>query len=208
MYRLILVLFLYIATVMISSCEKEMFNTTSIDQEISVVDMEPAYSHEEVASIVAGFSMVQKDGKPHTFLQKIGRWFKRRAGTNLFNNCSGSNPCGPCPGICLRFNSMDFGVIDEDYVSSEDYDLGYRALKISLIENADTNEEKIMFVFKNYVQDFIIDDFFYIEENLQFNSELAEIFEKKYITIQKGKYPVVFDELTEHYYSLVEVEMN
>lgn len=207
MKRFILMTLLCFTIVIISSCEKEVFNTNSIDQEVLVVDMEPVYSHEEVASIVAGLSIGQKNGESYTFLQKIGRWFKKRTGTNLFNNCNGSNLCGPCPGICLRFNSI-FEVIDEDYVSSEDYILGYRALKISLIENADTNEEKVMFVFKNYMEDFIIDDFFYIEENLEFNSEMSEIFEKEYITIQKGKYPVVFDELTKYYYSLVEVEMN
>lgn len=54
---------------------------------------------------------------------------KIKIGTYLFNNCSGSNPCGPCAGICIRFGSdrpkkpRDFNMAD---INFDDYVDGYR----------------------------------------------------------------------------------
>ena len=121
--------------------------------------------------------------------QSIWKWIKVRIGTHLFDNCIGSNPCGPCPGICLKLrnDSSDiFNLVDDDYcITRGEYDDGERLMQAALL-----NDTTMALTFVH--SDFIINDILYIPEDFNVGSSLANSYRKQTITVLEGEYPVSY----------------
>ncbi len=66
------------------------------------------------------------------------------------------------------------------------------------------NEEAIMFVFNKDVEDFTMDNYFYIEKDIYASKSITDELGKNSIMFVKGKYNIVYDETTKYYYALVE----
>lgn len=121
--------------------------------------------------------------------QSIWKWIKVRIGTHLFDNCTGSNPCGPCPGICFksRDDSSDiFNLVEDDYcLTRSEYNDGERLMQAALL-----NDTTMALTFVH--SDFIINDILYIPENFNVGTSLANSCRKQTITVLKGEYPVSY----------------
>lgn len=181
------------------SCKKEAICTVS---DASVLQMSPTYSIDEIQSVLNDLN----SGAKGKCWEKIKAWFKKHTGSRLFNNCQGPpRPCGPCPGMCFR-NEKTFGgePTSIEIATQADRANGLGVVGISLIQNDETNEEAIMFVFnEEEVNDFTYEGFFYVEDDFYSDEILNDTFTKSSIKFEKGKYHVVYDSTTGYYYSLV-----
>lgn len=195
---------LIIIGIVLFACNKVESPNGSLN-EISVLEMEPSYSKAEVQLIIDDLNSDTK--APPKWFQKIKKWFKDHTGTHLFDNCEYSNPCGPCPGLCLNAGIVGGDDNDGDEVSDSDYQNGLRAYGLSILEHVDTKEETVMFLFNEDLSDFTSDGFFYIEEDMLTNSTINNSLGKERIKILKGKYHVVKDTTTGYYYSLMKSEI-
>jgi len=169
------------------------------ESDISVLFMEPTYSIEEVQSVINEIN----SGAKGKLWEKIKKWFKDHTGTHLFNNCHGGGSCGPCPGICFHLRSVSGQEIGTDIISSIDYQNGYRAFGLSIIQDFEKEKEEVMFVFFDDVNDFTYEGYFYIENDGFSTKEICDALGIKSIKFEKGKYHVVYDPTTNYYYSLV-----
>lgn len=185
-----------IGVTILYSCSKEINKNVATQ-----VEQNKVISVEELESIISDLNSLEK--APPKWWEKVKKWFKDHTGTYLFDNCSYNNPCGPCPGLCLRANLVGGEENDSDTLGSEDYANGLRLFGLSLIENRETGEEAIMFVFNQDVEDFTSDDFFYIEREVEASKTLCSAIDKSKISFHKGKYPVVKDTISGYYYTVV-----
>lgn len=65
-----------------------------------------------IALLLIGVTCCQKEkieqtkknnaAKASLYVEYNDLYIKFMIGTHLFNNCNYNNPCGPCPGICIR----------------------------------------------------------------------------------------------------------
>lgn len=155
-----------------------------------------------------------------SFLKRAWAWVKSHVGTELFNNCKGKNPCGPCAGICLRFKPTINSPIlegfsiegDELIVSDEEYEEGFRPYQLSIIENIDTTELFLQFEFKpEDIHDVAYNESFVIAEDTLLSEEICSMLGVDElgldsILIKEGVYPFTFDSETNFYYVIVEFE--
>jgi len=197
-----------LSLVVIVSCNKETEKEKQqvASQNVSVLRMEPTYSVDEVQSIVNDLKLGEK--APSGWWDKVKKWFKKHTGTHLFENCIGSNPCGPCPGLCLSLGVIDGDPTDLDYPTQEDYSNALRVFGLFLIQNVRTGEEAIIFVFNKDIEDFTMDRYLYIERDIYASKIVSDELKKESIMFVKGKYNVVYDETTKYYYALVKTIIN
>ncbi len=190
------------------SCSKKVNNESNESKQAntSVVDYQPTYSTKEVKSVLADINSVEKIGPG--WGAKVKKWFNDHTGTYLFSGCTNSNPCGPCPGICFRAGIVDGNNNNGDVASTQDYANGLRVYGLNLIENSQTNEQAILFVFNKDLNDLTSDNYFYIEGDIMANSTICAAMGKTSIKFIKGKYAVVKDNETGYYYALVETVLN
>lgn len=198
---LLVVTTLFVAVLV--SCDKEttIEKQQNIQESKSILTMEPTYSINEIQSIVNDLKSAEKAAPG--WWDKVKKWFKKHTGTHLFDNCTGSNPCGPCPGLCLYLGVVDGTPTDFDYPTQDDYSNALRVFGLFLIQNEKTNEEAIMFVFNKDVEDFTMDNYFYIERDIYASKSITNELGKNSIMFVKGKYNIVYDETTKYYYALV-----
>jgi hypothetical protein len=83
-----------------------------------------------------------------------------------------------------------------------------RIFGIELIENSETQQEAILFVFNEDKDFFTSDGFLHFAEDTQAGTNILSSFNKNNIVFLKGEYPVVFDETTGYFYSLVNAILN
>lgn len=127
------------------------------------------------------------DNKKDVF-QRIWKWMKAHTGSHLFDNCSGNNPCGPCPGICLSLKDTDdvFVPVEEDYgLTRSEYEDGDRLLQIALL-----NDSVMAISFIN--NNFTIDGVFYVPEDFMIGESASNLFGKNTIKVLEGEYPVSY----------------
>lgn len=117
------------------------------------------------------------------------KWIKVRVGTHLFNNCTGNNPCGPCPGICIKLNAEDaevFNMVNEDYcLTRSEYDDGERLMQGALLDDTTL---ALTFIHS----DFTINDILYIPEEFKIGNSASGAFMRRTITILEGEYPISY----------------
>ncbi|WP_343603883.1 hypothetical protein [Fluviicola sp.] len=153
-------------------------------------------------------SALNSQEKIPTWVEKAKKWLKNHTGTHLQNNCNGNNPCGPCPGICISVALIDSPENGTDVASASDYASGLRVYGLMLVEHELTGEEAFLFLFKNDVNDYTIDGFFYLESDVETSAAITTSFGKNQIQFKEGKYPVVYDSTTGYHYALVESTIN
>lgn len=197
-------LFLAVMAISLNGCKKE-YSTVESDA-ISVLQMEPRLSVSEVQEVINELNSTEK--APPKWWAKIKKWFHDHTGTHLFPNCQGSNPCGPCPGLCLRAGIISGNENDGDVASQENYNNGLRVFGLHLIENRETGAEAIMFVFNEDVNDFTSNSILYIERDLLTNDVIKNALGKESIKFIKGRYNVVYDSKEGYYYAIVDARMN
>lgn len=185
-------------------CKKELNQVKS--DNISVLEMKPSLSVAEIQGVLNDLNSNEK--APPKWWEKVKKWFHDHTGTHLFPNCQYSNPCGPCPGLCLRAGIIGGNENEGDEALPEDYSNGLRVFGLSLIQNIETEKEAIMFVFNKDVNDFTYNNFLYIEKDLYSNDVIKNALGKESIKFIKGKYHVVYDSTTGYYYSIVDTEIN
>lgn len=66
----------------------------------------------------------------------------------------------------------------------------------------------IQIIAQSSVEDFVIDDNFYITKDVFLSETMSGLLEKQSIELKEGKYNVIFDEISGYYYSLVDSSMN
>lgn len=203
MKKLIYLSFLTISIVAIS-CNKNQ--EISKRQNDSVVNYKPTYSEKEVALIIQSINSSEKAGP--RWWEKVKKWFRDHTGTYLFSGCNNHNPCGPCAGLCLRAGIVTGDENDGDTATPKDYANGLRVFGLSLVENSDSGEQAIMFVFNNDVNDFTTNGSLYIEKDLFTSNTIAAAMGKKSLKFVKGEYSVVYDATTGYSYALVRTVIN
>ena len=121
--------------------------------------------------------------------QNRWKWMKVRVGTHLFNNCTGNNPCGPCPGICFKLNedsSEVFNIVNDDYTLTRgEYNDGGRLMQGALL-----NDTIMALTFIH--TDFTFNDVLYIPKDFEIGSSAANSFAKHKIIVLEGEYPVSY----------------
>jgi len=118
---------------------------------------------------------------------KIKKWIKAHTGTNLFNNCIGHSPCGPCPGLCL-LSAPFTQVVPENYVlSTDEINNGERIFILN------EYQDSIMVITFIDNQDFIYEDNFYLPENYDLGQNVASAFNLNKLILKKGVYPVIYN---------------
>lgn len=148
-------LFLAAVGIGIVACEKQ--NKLPVQQSNNtILALEDVNNNELLNSIIKDFNSLEK--APPKWWVKIKKWFKDHTGTHLFDNCQYSNPCGPCPGLCLSLGVVGGEENDGDILTPSDYSLGLRAFGLYLVENRITQKEFVLFVFNEDVNDFLNDN--------------------------------------------------
>jgi hypothetical protein len=145
------------------------------------------HSLEEITAGIQKFKdRVTNNSADWPLWEKIKDWFHDHTGTRLFEGCPYSNPCGPCPGLCLggRFGPT---LIDEEYeLSQSEIDSGIRRFTLSL----DDEESKLLFGFKD--EGFVYEGDFYLPNDIDMSDSLAAFYHKTKITLKAGIYPVYY----------------
>lgn len=162
-------------------------------------------NNELLSSIIDDFNSLEK--APPNWWVKVKKWFKDHTGTHLFDNCQYSNPCGPCPGLCLSLGVVGGDENDGDVVTPSDYALGLRAFGLYLVENRITLEESVLFVFNEDVSDFLNDNRLFIERDINANKTITDALGKESIEFKKGIYPVSLDTISGYYFALVNTKI-
>jgi hypothetical protein len=133
-----------------------------------------------------GLSMMSfTNAKLPTFVEQSA---SIRIGTYLWQNCQGSNPCGPCAGICFRRGGKKPKKI-EDFVIGNPVEEGTGVFNIvGLSNNTITLEFKtIGFTNGNLTG---------IEEDMELGNELSSAYGYSDIIIKEGIYNVDFTNST------------
>lgn len=107
-----------------------------------------------------------------------------RIGTYLWNDCKGSNPCGPCPGICIRAGKGP-KKIDEPFVIGSTVPEGEGVFNIVDISNNTMTLEFLTPGFTNGNQTGL-------SENFELGSEIASTYGYSNIILNQGFYNVNF----------------
>ncbi|MDR0802140.1 hypothetical protein [Fluviicola sp.] len=196
-------LFLGFVTIGFIGCEKDTPPKTG---NVSVLEMKPGISLDEIKGVLSDLNSSEK--APPQWWVKVKKWFNDHTGTHLFQDCENSNPCGPCPGLCLSAGIISGNTNDGDLIDIEDHNNGLRVFGLSLIENTETKEEKVMFIFNKDVNDFTSNGFLYIEKDLYSNDVIKNALGKNSIKFVKGKYYAVQDTKDGYYYAIVDTEMD
>jgi hypothetical protein len=120
-------------------------------------------------------------------IYKPKKKMKVRKGTHLFENCHGNAPCGPCPGICIRWETASILEVDDDYdLSEEDRASGFVLMYAELM-NEDTQLE---LTFASDAKEF--DGLWGIERDYTLGKSVAEVLEDAdgIITLKAGRYAI------------------
>lgn len=187
-----------LSTTIILSCSKDKEFAASTESDC-LHDMEdeqcpnvPEVTRENIDDMICFYyhEYVNTLGKSSNtgIIEAIWKWIVAHTGRDpaLFETCNYSNPCGPCPGICL--NSKDgevFSKVSDDYLLSKDeYDDGIRLFQAALFNDT------IMGL--NFIQSCFVaaDGNFYVPEDFSIGSQASAAFGKNDIIIKEGTYPV------------------
>lgn len=171
-----------ISSISFYACSKDD-DSKKTDEKVSLVQN---YSKNEILKIIKTYheNVNSKEANP---IDKIIKWIKAHIGTHLSDNCNGSMPCGPCPGICLKL-STNSTVVEKGYsLSNGEFENGERLFVLTMLD--ETN------FLVNFIdtQDFVYKDEFVFQQDLDLGSDLAKAFGKESFIVKKGNYPVICD---------------
>lgn len=168
-----------------SSCGKDSDIKDLAESQVAEL---PQYSLESIENQLAAYHAESNSGikaAPKWWL-KIKKWFRDYSGTFLYSNCTGTNPCGPCPGVCLRSNQAAVGVPDNYTLTTQDKIDGVDMYSVEFV-----SDTSAVITFKNHLS-FVHSNNFYITENYDLGGGVAETFKLSGVVMKKGVYPVSF----------------
>lgn len=200
-----------ISTFGIYSCTK------SIEKQIISVNNKTVFN-EKVTNDLIKEILNQIYSKPDSklsdgWLRRAWEWVKDHAGASTFYvdgfevNMGLNLPCGPNPGFCINAGIMDGIVTGESITSNENLALGYSTYGLWLIKNEKTSQETIMLVFNNDFSKFIYQGKIHFQNDVNLSPRLLNIIGKSYAKINAGAYPIVYDPLSDYYYTVVNSSM-
>lgn len=176
-----------------SSCNKQQpkpSTATEAKTQIGVVEF-PNSSINTVSDIDAAlqtFYHPSSDGNASKPLwQKIKKWVRSHTGTTLFNNCNGSNPCGPCPGMCFNLSVHSQPAPDSTY-NQGDHANGLGTFGLTRID-----EDKFILEFVDN-SEFVINDVFYAPQDIDLGHKIERMFDVDKFIIKQGVYPLSYKE--------------
>lgn len=158
-------------------------------------------SYDETFDLVQ--QIVCNDKTIPPWIEAIGKWLKAHSGkAQQFHNgqpiCDGNYSCGPCAGFCpfppksiYGFPNGDDGQLEE--VTEADFENGFRAAKFSIVQNSESQEEKIMLTLTANISDFVQNGNIYFEENVFLPDTFVLLFEVISIELKAGIYPIIMD---------------
>ena len=201
----IALLFLLSAGVLLGSCSDKPLNNENDDvtfqSSLENLQYFPSSRTELILS-----SLSQKDLSGWSLESPIPLRIRDHVGTHLFQNCNGSNPCGPCPGICLRFGKIAGDIMQKtDSLSTQDYQSGLRVYSLSIIQNNTTNEEKVLFE-TQYDTDLLNQGSLYITQKTPVADDITSALNKTSISIKPGIYQAFYQ--SNIAYTILDVDMN
>lgn len=174
-----------------SSCNKKQPTpTTTTEAKTQIGEVEfPNSSINTVADIEASlqaFYNPDNNGAASKPLwQKIKKWIKSHTGTHLFNGCSGSNACGPCPGICLALSVHSQPATDSTYNNGDHQN----ALGVFGLTRISDDQFKLEFVENS---EFVINDVFYAPQDIDLGKKIEKMFDTDKFIIKQGVYPLSY----------------
>lgn len=124
--------------------------------------------------------------------EKVKKWVKEHTGTHTFDNCPYSNPCGPCPGMCIIGGIFDGEDNGSNNLSQSDYQAGLRLMGLSIVVNQQTGQEKLLFEFDQN-SEFLYNGHLYITQDTPFSNQMLGYYNSNSIVMKAGIYPVVFN---------------
>ncbi len=171
-----------IVSTIIVSCQKEKESIVPT-QKVKIGDVEFYSSQIHTQSeIETGIDEFYSNRGP---IQKIKKWIKAHTGTHLFNNCSGSNPCGPCPGICIPLGIISYpspdGTLSEEEIAEN----------IGALEMTNWDDANMIVSFPDS-RIFTINSTFYVHEDINMGEQSAGAFNASSFIIKKGVYPLSY----------------
>lgn len=183
MKKIVLSLFaIGMLSAIVVSCQKEKEVITPIQKvKIGEVEFYSSQIHSQ-SEIEAGMDAFYNNRGP---IQKIKKWIKAHTGTHLFNNCSGSNPCGPCPGICIPLGIISYpspdGTLSEEEIAEN----------IGALEMTNLDDATMVVSFPD-ARIFTINNTFYVTEDINMGEQSAGAFNASSFIIKKGVYPLSY----------------
>lgn len=174
-----------------SSCNKQQPTpTTATETKTQIGDVEfPNSSINTIADIDAelqAFYNPDNNGASSKPLwQKIKKWVKSHTGTHLFNGCNGSNPCGPCPGICIALS------VHSNPATDSTYNQGDHANALGTFGLTRIADDKFILEFVDN-SEFVINDVFYAPQDIDLGKKIEKMFDVEKFIIKQGVYPLSY----------------
>jgi hypothetical protein len=174
-----------LGTILLSSCNQDSDINELAESQVAEL---PQYSLESIENQLALFHSETSSGIKATpkWWLKIKKWFKDHSGTYLFQSCSGSNPCGPCAGLCLGSGRAASGVPSNYTLTQQDKIDGIDLFSFTFI-----TDTTAVITFKNS-SSFVHSGNFYLDQDYDFGGGVAKEFKLKSVVMKKGVYPVSF----------------
>lgn len=167
--------------------KEEVVNHEKIEQPASG-DLK-IYDKVEIQEILTSLN---SNSRVSGWWEKVKKWINKHTGTYTFNNCPYSNPCGPCPGMCINAGVFDGDDNGSGNISQAAYQAGLRLFGLAIVENQQTGQEKLLFEFDQN-SEFLYNGNLYFTQDLPFSNKMLGFFNRNSITIKAGIYPVVFN---------------
>ncbi|MBK7183747.1 MAG: hypothetical protein IPH89_12875 [Bacteroidetes bacterium] len=159
------------------SCDKQV--TKPVQEELTKIGT-MTFSSSEIHSLESIETLLSKCNETRG---PIIRWIKKHTGTHLFNNCSGTHPCGPCPGICIPLAIVSQP--DEDGVLTQAEIADHMGLMATT--NIDGVHMRVSF---NDNSLYTTNNTFYVPQDIELGPQSAAIYEASSFIIKKGVYPL------------------
>jgi hypothetical protein len=176
-----------------TGCNKNRLDSspTTSDESIKIGEVNfqvnSIKSLSEVENQLKTYYELKNDPAAKPIWTKIKEWVKAHIGTHLFNNCNGSNPCGPCPGICIPLGRTAT-ITNNNTYNEQDHLSGIGTLGLTRIA-----EDKFIIEFVNNPE-FVIDNTFYVTEDTELSDAVKNAFDTDKFIIKKGAYPLSFSQ--------------
>lgn len=184
---------------LICSCEfgfenQEILKTYDIVEDVDFKTL-PKFDHDENLKFIdylseSAINLDNQSNKRPQWLQNIIDWVKDHTGPRMFDNCTGDNACGPCPGLCL-FARRTLGEkhTNSDNIDPDEFKQGVRSYGITIITNEMDGEEYLIWTTK-YGDEIIYNNKLYLVDDYYLNANATASLGKSQILVEKGAYKV------------------
>jgi hypothetical protein len=182
-------------------CEKDITETN--DKIENSQDNKLSISLQEFQNILS----INNAEKAGPGWEKFKKWVKAHTGnTQRYNDgqavCMGNGGCGPCPGVCFGSTMYDGG--DNGELTDEEYNLGLRAISLSILESS--NEYLLLIAFPTiFENEFISNDIFIIDDTEYLPDFYSTEAGYSAIAVEPGNYPVIQNQDDSLTYTIVNI---